>query len=939
MSHATRSNFKRAPVTGAANSSRNNVIASLRATALVETKSALPAGMSLQFQSKPFPSRANFSNTEIISLILDYLPISDQMRFARTSRRMQEMVYEDPRWVKRLKSMACWDEREARARFEEGMRRKAELQRQRQLEEAKVAANGTVPPVRSSMLFDAGIEEKNRQSQESAAKGTSKGDIVDGFETLSLTGTPTKKERPSSGSIVDPTGGLKVFSNVRSIRGQALKEFGRIYGTLAPYYENLVAARSHTDPMLFRAFRDPEEQAQMLANLLRFSKSDWAEGWQQKEAKLNQMVGIFENAVLREFEQGFEMADYDGRVKRYAQVLHILNGGQAGIELFVQQNPIFVDRDRYGHSMDCINHASAGTVTLEPSREFFETLSKAVNEQMSIIERVFPPPSDDVRQQLLEKVSDEIIMEYVTPLFDESHERSVPSYLKAVSGIFEQSIQFARSVTPGKSAGEDFNTKITEMLGKVFEPHIDLYLQDELDDFKRQASSEVNDWEKKLSEQDATTESLLMATVNKQADKSDFMSSFKKVVMMPVNVLPGIPRSSPFATAKPAAQSSNGRDSVITLPSRPETPSIAGDRSSVASSGEAPSSELAAKAAIMARKLEGIKSLFSLEVALNLVHFAKTSLARASPFVSLGGQTGEEAREQCLAVFVNLLSILGSRHVQPGFDKAVTHLSNYNPREVSEHSKNGVAPLVTFLELVNVGDLISQMIDVFYEQQLCAPKLADRNDFLDPAVKAKKKFEQMLDERVAAGLNKGIDVLMDEVEYVLGTTQLPTDYNPPPNASNADVGPTAAAQQVVDLVSSHTRMLTGSTDKTMLDVFNGEVGVRLFAAICKHLKRSRISNNGSIKLIADTSIYYGFVKTLKNSDLLQYFKALRELSQIYLIDGKDAKEMAAIIADTERFGGVFRAEEVYEFAERRADWFVVKPYVERAMYGYGCVCM
>ena len=36
----------------------------------------------------------------------------------------------------------------------------------------------------------------------------------------------------------------------------------------------------------------------------------------------------------------------------------------------------------------------------------------------------------------------------------------------------------------------------------------------------------------------------------------------------------------------------------------------------------------------------------------------------------------------------------------------------------------------------------------------------------------------MLDERVASGLSKGIDVLMDEVEYLCATEQLPTDYNP-----------------------------------------------------------------------------------------------------------------------------------------------------------------
>lgn len=85
--------------------------------------------------------------------------------------------------------------------------------------------------------------------------------------------------------------------------------------------------------------------------------------------------------------------------------------------------------------------------------------------------------------------------------------------------------------------------------------------------------------------------------------------------------------------------------------------------------------------------------------------------------------------------------------------------------------------------------------------------------------------------------------------------------------------------------------------------------------------------------------YYAFIQTLKNKDLLQYFTALRELAQIYLISPSDAKELAAVIADSDRFLGIFRAEEVYEFAERRADWYQVKSRVEKAMYGIGCGVM
>ena len=76
--------------------------------------------------------------------------------------------------------------------------------------------------------------------------------------------------------------------------------------------------------------------------------------------------------------------------------------------------------------------------------------------------------------------------------------------------------------------------------------------------------------------------------------------------------------------------------------------------------------------------------------------------------------------------------------------------------------------------------------------------------------------------------------------------------------------------------------------------------------------------------------YFQFIQKFRNNELLVYFKAFRELSQIYLIDPSDAKELATLIADSDRFQGIWRVEEVYEFAERRADWYQVKRDVERA---------
>jgi recyclin-1 len=78
---------------------------------------------------------------------------------------------------------------------------------------------------------------------------------------------------------------------------------------------------------------------------------------------------------------------------------------------------------------------------------------------------------------------------------------------------------------------------------------------------------------------------------------------------------------------------------------------------------------------------------------------------------------------------------------------------------------------------------------------------------------------------------------------------------------------------------------------------------------------------------------------MKNKSLTEYFNVLRELSQIYLISPEHAKEIGVILADADRYRGIFTPEEVYEFAERRADWLLVKKDVEKAMYGMGCSLM
>lgn len=805
---------------------RRDVLASLKMASMEDiSRAALPAGefqyawawgggehMRVgQLQREYLPNAL----LEILSSILDYLPPADLIRVASSSKLLCEMAYDDTRWVQKMKRMGCWNELEARKRVED--------------------VYGTIADMKTV--------EKKELAEESKSSAATVGGLEDGFDQINVsTVAPVELQ---DGSENDPV--LGALRQVRSVRGEARLEYGKVHAALSPFYNDIASSGASTTGLLFQRYQDPQHQAQILSQLQAFARCDDTNGWPERVSRLQETMSMFETASLKEFREGYETGDIDGAMRKFSHVLCTLNDGASAVELFIHHNHLVTRKSEFARVADCIDPLT-NRVKLQHTQVFFTRLSVAYNEEVTIINRVFPP-STRVAATFVEKVGRDVLYPFLTAVFDELHRTNIESYLNAVSVTFAQCQNLIDCLLPIQNAPVSFDGFLDTVVSKVYEPHIGLYLTEELDHFRKQSEAAVKDWDRQLSEQAASTESFLMSNVNRQADKRDFLTSFKKVIMAPVSILPSFSGNKSSETK--AAQDALATDPSAALKSPSRFSTIASPAPVILT--EAPTSELSAKAALMKSKMEGIRSLFSIEVALSLVHSAKSSLERAAQFVKIGGETGTSAKTKCQAIFVSLLQILGHGHVIVGFNRAVDHLSNYRPREQGERDQSGVEPLVTFLELVNVGDLILQMVDVFYEQELVGSKLTDRNDFIDPAVKAKKKFEQMLDERVAKGLGKGIDVLMEEVDYILATRQLATDFNPgissDPYRQTMDVGVTEAASAVVDVVSSHTQMLVGSTDKSTLDVFNQEVGQRLFAALCKHLKRQRISIEGSLRLI------------------------------------------------------------------------------------------
>ncbi|KAF9373997.1 F-box protein: endocytic membrane traffic, recycling ReCYcling 1, partial [Podila verticillata] len=94
-----------------------------------------------------------------------------------------------------------------------------------------------------------------------------------------------------------------------------------------------------------------------------------------------------------------------------------------------------------------------------------------------------------------------------------------------------------------------------------------------------------------------------------------------------------------------------------------------------------------------------------------------------------------------------------------------------------------------------------------------------------------------------------------------------------------------------------------------------------------HLRSNVVSSEGGFVLICDLNHYYNFIVGLKQPSITPNFLALKELGNLFII--QSPADLKQLIHDMERFGGILRVEDVFEFAEMRSDWKSIQRIVER----------
>ncbi|KAI8905911.1 exocyst complex component Sec10-domain-containing protein [Gorgonomyces haynaldii] len=623
--------------------------------------------------------------------------------------------------------------------------------------------------------------------------------------------------------------------------------FKQVYSELLPYY--LDFRHRQTDSKVFRDYKNLSEIGAVLHRLHLFDKAlFFLEDMEDISFALQTATEWFESTLLGQFEIAYDENNVE-EMRKNAFASFQLNGGLALVNLFISKNPVFFDTTfnpaLVQSQLPALVGPSLGYALSDQFADYMDHLLRNCQKQVELVSKVFVPKVDAMTL-FISKVFEDSISEYLSAVLAAAKTREdLIVYLHTLASSVYSCSQFVKLIVNNPYKVQVNQEPLRQAIKDIFGPYADKYIEDEMAYLRKKYKVELDKWDNRKKERKRMGSNNYLQDVEKQQQHKRQVMSTMKAIM--------------FAPV------------AMVMGSKPNKQALLDDAEPIDS--------------------QPVKDD---TVTYNLDDDSMNSL------ISL------ELRPNVQKVFIALLKSLGERHLKPA---AIEILSKSQPVDFTEGQKLVNLDSLQFFDLIHVADLLQQMIDVYYNEDV-RPWI-DENDFLSDIVVEKKAFERILDDSVAAGMDKAIQVLVNQCEYLLISAHNLNDYNPPENGI-MDWKPTKACQQVVQCLDAHTKVLTGVVEKHTMEVFFGEVG-------CDHQEHQEIQNH-------DLNRYHDWAQSLYVSQTTKLFVILKELGNLFLADGSD--ELKKLVHDAPRFQAALRVEEIYELLQSRTDYKKIQKQVE-----------
>ncbi|KAJ1980479.1 F-box protein: endocytic membrane traffic, recycling ReCYcling 1 [Dimargaris verticillata] len=653
------------------------------------------------------------------------------------------------------------------------------------------------------------------------------------------------------------------------------------------------------------------EQALLLDQLVWFSGGEFVNDAAGLNRRLLAQQMNFEAYHLSQFARAYRDANID-TAQYHASVLHLVRGGQNCLQFLTDSHPLFSLTDTGHPGYHTILTNALATVSHTTWPQFLKQLLAHQRDYSEVVAALLP-----MGRAATSYFAEQLFVCVIIPVANHVLEDAVPTrtlgqMLELRADMFCQCLEWIESIDDLPSVG--LLVEHTQgVLFRLFESHVRRHLKDEKRHMDAQYQQMVSSWDQthRFTLTQSTPSRLQTPGLASRPNPTDRYQT-RHTVLKALGTHLGL--TSKASTGRRRAPSTDS--ATLISQSNHRTPVDTGrsrfDQTKVPVSLD-----------------QEFHNLLSLDLALGMIHENKRAVSRVATFwadASDDWACKTEVYECIEALFALLVRHLGQRHIRPAFDRAIVELHRIEPLDFQRTGvyTYSLDALHQFLELIHLADLIVQMIEVYYKQEMAV--FVKEDDFLSVCNQEKKTLEAKVDDQAAAGLDRVIDVMMAQVEHILRNTQKLNDFNPPTGAA-ADLQPTRACQAVLDCLTKYTALVIQATDKHITDVFLGEVGLRFFNIFGQHLRRFRVDpGRGGFQLISDLNAYHRWASTyLKSPEVMRYFDVLKELGHLYIITPQHLRDL---LHDARRFEPILRVEEIYEFVILRTDYAKIKNMVE-----------
>ncbi|CAE7227884.1 unnamed protein product [Rhizoctonia solani] len=489
----------------------------------------------------PFPP-------EVYVRILAYLPIPSLPACARVSRAFSRLIRDDRVWKRKYDALGI-------THFE--------------LDPAVDALEGVSQVQRAA------------QSAEAAAAVPAEEDDFGDFASAPIEAQEPRLMVSEYGDFV-VAGGSKPSPTFPTPPATSLfAQYLRIHRLLTPLLSALLASPHLVLPTLFPEDAAPMShslQAKILHLLARFLGPlvQPTLNWPNARRALMATLDRFDGALLSAFDAADGQADEAG-MKDCAmaswEAWVALDDERIGDEwemgrTWAEKRGIFYEHGKWDPAA---NITSTEQLDFSVMDKFMSHVLEAMEKHGALATRVFPSASR-VLPSFADRLANDVIGEYVVPLLSKARESGTLLYLQAAAASFVQAWRLVDATR--KAAGKDdkviTQTQAEDIMYvpfsllvsidahfpkgcsrfRMFEQHMDEYLDEEIEITKATFDQICKTWERKLDAQTQSISSATVATPTTQARflgshnpaqvKRTVLTSFTNVLLLPVTIVPRV---------------------------------------------------------------------------------------------------------------------------------------------------------------------------------------------------------------------------------------------------------------------------------------------------------------------------------------------------------------------------------------------------------------